>query len=95
MFLMANPTAKFLASMKTSLLLASVCLAEQRYPEAEQHARQVIRSDPLREPAWQIVIQALRHMGRRAEAIESHQQLVEQLHTELGIAPSPAYGSSD
>ncbi len=67
---------------------ASVCLAEARYPEAEHHARQSIRSDPLREQAWQILIQSLNHMGRMPEAIEAQQQLAEHLHTLLGIAPT-------
>ena len=60
-------------------------LAEQRYAEAEQHARCVIERDPLRERAWHVLIQLLDSTCRTAEANDARHLLAEQAHLELGL----------
>lgn len=64
-------------------------LHNERLAAAESQARQVIRIDPSRERAWQMLLQSLRRQNRRAEAARMHQVFAQQLVDTFGITSAP------
>jgi DNA-binding SARP family transcriptional activator len=51
-------------------------------------AHGLIQQDPLRETAWEVMIEALLRSGQRAEARFQFERLSEMLSAELGVDPS-------
>ncbi len=48
----------------------------------------VVRANPLREGLWLLLMTALWHSGRTAEALDAYQRLFRVLREELGVEPS-------
>ncbi|MFE7224592.1 BTAD domain-containing putative transcriptional regulator [Nocardioides sp. NPDC057577] len=48
----------------------------------------VVRANPLREGLWLLLMTALWHSGRTAEALDAYQRLFRVLRDELGVEPS-------
>lgn len=70
--------------------LAVACARTGDLEEAMTLAQRVIALDPLREPAYRLLMQLLARRGRGSEAIRLYQVCSEHLRRELGVAPSPA-----
>ncbi|MFC5995260.1 ATP-binding protein [Pseudonocardia hispaniensis] len=70
--------------------LAGSAAAEGRDADAVDHAHQLLRIDPLHEPAYRLLMTALARRGRRSEALRTYQRCVRTLDRELGVAPEPA-----
>ena len=50
-------------------------------------ARRVVRLDPLNEPSYRLLMQALARRGERAEALRAYHRCVEALRRDLGVDP--------
>ncbi|MER6940664.1 BTAD domain-containing putative transcriptional regulator, partial [Nocardioides sp. NPDC000441] len=48
----------------------------------------IVRANPLREGLWLLLMTALWHSGRTAEALDAYQRLFRVLRDELGVEPS-------
>ena len=70
--------------------LAAAELAAGRGREAMALAETAIQADPLRERSREILLRALAHAGRHAEALRAYQHYRQQLDDELDVEPSPA-----
>lgn len=68
--------------------LSGSLLAAGRYQQALICAHGLIQQDPLRETAWEILIEALIRGGQRAEAQAQFDRLAAMLSDELGVDPS-------
>lgn len=62
---------------------------QHHYRVALRYAQQVLAADPLRESAYQTLMQLHRDNGDRAMAIQLYHQCMTVLREELGIDPSP------
>ncbi|MGB3494978.1 MAG: BTAD domain-containing putative transcriptional regulator [Elainellaceae cyanobacterium] len=60
----------------------------QDYGVALRYAQQLLAADPLRESAYQTVMQLYRDNGDRAAAIRTYHECMTMLREELGIDPS-------
>lgn len=69
--------------------VARARLAEQDAETAIGLARQVVSSDPVNEPAWQLLITGLARAGRRAEALKACRQCRAVLAADLEVDPDP------
>jgi DNA-binding SARP family transcriptional activator len=70
--------------------LAGSAAAAGRDAEVVEHARHLLRIDPLHERACRLLMQALTRQGERGEALRSYDRLAERLADDLGTAPEPA-----
>jgi DNA-binding SARP family transcriptional activator len=59
-------------------------------PAAVRSARQLVAAVPLREPGYQMLMQALANQGNVAEAVRVYTDLCDVLRDELGVSPSAA-----
>jgi DNA-binding SARP family transcriptional activator len=69
--------------------LAAALLERHRPVEALLAALDVVRSEPLRESAWRLVVQAHLDQGNYAQAVLAFRDYERLLYDDLGIAPSP------
>ncbi|MGH3963419.1 MAG: ATP-binding protein [Pseudonocardiaceae bacterium] len=51
------------------------------------HSRNLLRIDPVHEPAYRLLMDALARRGDRSEALRTYHRCVETLEQELGIGP--------
>ena len=62
-----------------------------RHHEAIPALESLIRTEPLREEPYELLVLALYRAGRTPEALDVHQQFRTLLREQLGIDPSPAF----
>lgn len=74
--------------LNTLIKLGLALEARQSFRDAQQTYEKAVREDPLREEAYWGVMRALARQGRFAEALQTYQQLVAHLESELGVPPS-------
>ena len=67
---------------------ARAALRDERYVEADQHARQAVQLAPLRESATALVMEVAASRGNAAEGLRAYEELRARLAEELGAAPS-------
>lgn len=67
--------------------LAVLADDDRRDGEVVDHARRLLRIDPLHEPAYRLLMQALARRGERNEALRTYHRCVETLHHELDVGP--------
>lgn len=73
----------------TTLIKLGLALeARQNFRDALQTYETAVREDPLREEAYWGVMRTLARQSRFAEALQTYQQLVAHLESELGVPPS-------
>ncbi|HEY7024692.1 MAG TPA: BTAD domain-containing putative transcriptional regulator [Candidatus Limnocylindrales bacterium] len=60
-----------------------------RAAEVVDAAEALTRQFPFRERLWQLLMLALYHSGRQADALDAYQRARKQLDEQLGIDPSP------
>ncbi len=70
--------------------LASSADAAGRDAEVVEHARHLLRIDPLHERACRLLMQALTRQGERGEALRSYDRLAARLGDDLATAPESA-----
>ncbi|MFN2607365.1 MAG: AAA family ATPase [Acidimicrobiales bacterium] len=70
--------------------LATSAYLERRDDEAVDHARHLLRIDPLHEPAYRLLMDALARRGERSQAVRTYHRCVEMLEHELGVGPEAA-----
>ncbi|GIH03515.1 SARP family transcriptional regulator [Rhizocola hellebori] len=70
-------------------LRAKTNLELGRYEDATRDARGVLSAHPAHEGAAEVLMTALYHDGRKADALEAFRQLRQRLADELGLDPSP------
>lgn len=58
--------------------------------EVVAEAADLVREQPLRESAWELLVLALRRCGRHAEALAAVEDARQTLARELGVEPGPA-----
>jgi DNA-binding SARP family transcriptional activator len=63
---------------------------EQAHGEAIERAQQVLRIDPLNEPAWCALMRSHARRGERATALHLYQRCASLLKQELDVQPSAA-----
>jgi DNA-binding SARP family transcriptional activator len=63
---------------------------DRAFGEAIEHARRLVRLDPLDEAAWCALMRSHAHRGERSAALHVYQQCAAVLKEELGIQPSAA-----
>ena len=88
----STPTASVCASMRSRRWRGwSISLEqEQAFGDAIEHAQQLLRLDPLDEPAWCALMRCHARRGERATALHLYQQCAALLKQELGVQPSAA-----
>lgn len=59
------------------------------WPEIAEQAAEVFGTDPHDELAGRALIQALWHLGDRAEALRTYERLRDQLREQFGVEPGP------
>ncbi len=69
-----------------SALVASADRA-RRDDDVVNHARHLLRIDPLHEPAYRGLMAALARRGERSQALRAYHRCVEMLDRELGVGP--------
>jgi DNA-binding SARP family transcriptional activator len=69
--------------------LATAAEAEGRDTEVIEHARRLLRLDPLHEPAVRLLMRALIRQGERSEALRTYHRLTAGLERDLDISPEP------
>jgi DNA-binding SARP family transcriptional activator/tetratricopeptide (TPR) repeat protein len=69
--------------------LAGEAQARGDWPSSAGFARRMVQLDPLAEKAQQLLILAHMRQGEPGLALRQYRQFEEQLHSELGVAPSP------
>ncbi|MBP8059146.1 MAG: tetratricopeptide repeat protein [Chloroflexi bacterium] len=74
--------------LNTLIKLGLALEARQNFRDAQQSYEKAVREDPLREEAYWGVMRTLARQGRFAAALQTYQQLVTQLESELGVPPS-------
>lgn len=67
---------------------AAVALAVAQPTLAVEAALEVLRLDPLREPAWRSLMRGHEALGNRPEALSAFHRLKAQLREDLGVSPS-------
>jgi DNA-binding SARP family transcriptional activator len=70
--------------------LGELLLARQRYPEAVQVGLVALSSEPLRESAHRLLVQAFICEGNLAEATRQYRLYADTLASELSVRPSAA-----
>jgi DNA-binding SARP family transcriptional activator len=70
--------------------LVDVLERDRAFGEAIEHAQQLLRLDPLDEPAWCALMRCHARRGERPTALHLYQQCAALLKKELGIQPSAA-----
>jgi DNA-binding SARP family transcriptional activator len=70
--------------------LVDVLEQEQAHGEAIERGQQVLRIDPLNEPAWCALMRSHARRGERATALHLYQQCASLLKQELDVQPSAA-----
>lgn len=65
-----------------------------RHDEAVGELEAVVADDPLREPAWIQLLQALRAAGRQADAVMAARRYREHV-AEVGLEPSPRFVATE
>lgn len=68
---------------------ATALLSQGRPSDALLMALELVRSEPLRESAWRVVLRVHIAQGNRAEALHAFQGYRSLLDRELGVRPSP------
>ena len=88
----AAPEINRLTERRLSLLEVQTraLLELQRLDEAVQLLKEVVQRHPLREPLWELLMQALYRSGRRAEALRTFQEVRRVLAEELDVEPGHA-----
>ena len=61
-----------------------------RDDDVVEYARHLLRIDPLHEPTYQLLMEALARRGDRGEALRTYHRCVTTLEHELGVAPAAA-----
>jgi DNA-binding SARP family transcriptional activator len=69
---------------------ASAALAVGRHREVVTELVRLVRTQPLRERAWELLMLALYRDGRQAEALAAYRQVYRVLGEELGVTPGAA-----
>jgi len=69
--------------------LGEVALVNREPRLAAQHAAEVVRLEPYRESAYQLLMRAHAAAGDRADALRAYEQCRRLLLAELGVGPSP------
>lgn len=69
------------------LHLGEVALEEGRYGEAAERAYRVLGADPVREPAYRLLMRVHARQGNRAAAVRDLQRCADTLRRELGEEP--------
>ena len=64
-------------------------MAGVELPSAERCGRRLIKTDPLSERGYRLLMRALAQRGDRAAALILYEQLRGTLRNELGVDPSP------
>ncbi len=87
-----DPDRERLRERAKRVLSQLVRLLEQdrAYGDAITHAQQLLRLDPLDEPAWCALMRCHARRGERATALHLYQQCSALLKKELGVQPSAA-----
>lgn len=87
-----DPERDRLRQHAKDVLAALVARLEQdrAYGDAIERAQQLLRLDPLDEPAWCALMRSHARRGDRAAALHVYQQCAAVLKKELGIQPSAA-----
>lgn len=67
---------------------ASTLLDQRRPGDALVVALAAVRSEPLRESAWRLVVRVHLHQGNLAEAVHAYNEYRSMMHEELRMAPS-------
>ena len=62
-----------------------------RHHEAIPALESLVRTEPLREEPYELLVLAFHRAGRTPEALEVHQQFRALMREQLGIDPSPAF----
>ena len=70
--------------------LVGLLEGDRAFGDAIEHAQQLVRLDPLDEPAWCALMRCHARRGERATALHVYQQCAAVLKKELGIPPSAA-----
>lgn len=70
-------------------LRAEAELACGRPAEVVAEMRQLLRSNPLQEKLWALLMRALQQDGRQAEAIKAYDQAKKVISRQLGVDPGP------
>lgn len=69
--------------------LVEADLAAGRAGEVVPRLREMVDSHPFEERMWGLLMRALAHSGRQADALRAYQDLRELLIDELGVEPGP------
>lgn len=69
--------------------LTTVEIVAGNHASAVATLRTALAAQPLQENLWELLLQALSGLGRRADALAAYQDAREVLQTELGLEPSP------
>jgi DNA-binding SARP family transcriptional activator len=68
--------------------LAALCAEEGDPDEAIGHAERLLRADPLREPAYRLLMRCHAARGDRASALRTFHTCASVLDRELGARPT-------
>ena len=77
-------------AVETLAGLAADADVEHRDSDVVGYARDLLRIDPLHEPACRLLMRALVRRGERSEALRTYDRLAGTLAGELGLTPEPA-----
>ena len=77
-------------AVETLAGLAADADVEHRDSDVVGYARDLLRIDPLHEPACRLLMRALVRRGERSEALRTYDRLAGMLAGELGLTPEPA-----
>ena len=83
-----------LARMDAAELVAHADLIAGQWADAESGAESILAADPVREPAWEVLIRALGGAGRTADAMRAARRAAAAL-AEAGLTPGPALRAAE
>ena len=83
-----------LARIDAAELVAHADLAAGQWSDAESGAEAILAADPVREPAWEVLIRALGGAGRTADAMRAARRAAAAL-AEAGLTPGPALRAAE
>ena len=83
-----------LARIDAAELVAHADLLAGQWADAEAGAESILAVDPVREPAWEVLIRALGGAGRTAEAMRAARRAAAAL-AEAGLIPGPALRAAE
>lgn len=69
--------------------LVEIELAAGRAADVVPRLQELTRTEPLEERSWGLLMRALYHSGRQADALRSYQELRDVLVDQLGMEPCP------